>query len=445
MANTLAATPGVATSPSGALQSSYNYMSQYDYTKVYEPDKVMQLHPRYGNGLITGFCAITGREDNYASDVLLHQEQGRLHQITKDATLVTDTFTCSEAHNLRVGETIMISDGTVEAQGDVTAINSATEFVAVNRSNVGIFPFAGAATGATVSLFAFSSDFAKGTSGFNTGKTWKPDFYKNYTHTMKEYFDVAESDMAHASWVKTPQGDFWYTYDLERTRIQMQNKVELTQIFNERAVSGSDAELAGKGGMNGVVPTIRTRGNVGNGYIETLGEMDQICYQLKQQGAGNVYTIWADQIQIRKLTQMLAGANSPYAGGANYGLFQNNKDMALHLDFTSFVLNGITFHITPWKLLDDPTLLGGDKFIQTSIACMFVPGGDKMIVENGASVAKPYISMRHRVAGGVNRKMKTKIFGLFGTETREDKMQVEYICEQSNQVVGANEFLVVNR
>jgi len=338
----------------------------------------------------------------------------------------------------------MISDGTVEAQADVTSITSKTEFEAVNRSNVGAFPFAGVGTGATVSLFAFSSDFAKGSSGFNSGKTWKPQFFQNYTHTLKEYFDVAESDMAHPSWVKTDQGDAWFNYDIERTRSQMQNKVELTHVFNERAVEGSDAKNEGKGGLKGIVPQIREDGNEGNGYIETIEQLDDITYLLKQQGAGNVFTVWNDHKQMNLFSTMLAEINS-HGGGANYGAFQNSKEMAIHLDFQSFTRNGITFHLTPWKLLDDPTLLGGTNFSNTSIACMFVPSGEKMVTEQGNSEAKPYISIRNRVSGGVNRKMKTKIFGLLGTETREDKTQVEYICEQTNQVVGANEWIVVNR
>lgn len=440
----LGTTPGVATSPSGQLQTSYNYISEYDYAMVYKPDLVMKLHPRYGNGLITGFCKITGSEKNYESDVVKHTEQGRLHQIVDGVTVTDDVFVSTEKHNLRVGDSIMISDGTVEAQADVVEVTSETEFVAANRAS-GAFPFAGVGTGAEVSLFAFSSDWAKGSEGFNTGRTWKPDHYENFTHTMKEYFDVAESDVAHVSWVQTPQGDRWYSYDMERTRVLMQNKIELTHIFNRRAEAGSAAANAGKGGMNGIIPQIKSRGNVGNGYIETIEQLDQITFRLKQQGAGNVYTVWCDQIQLNKFSTMLGNINRAFDAGANYGVFQNSAKMALHLDFHSFVRNGVTFHLTPWKLLDDPTLLGGTNFIDTSIACLFVPAGEKMVTENGATEAKPYISIRSRVGGGADRKLKTKIFGLFGTETRADKVQVEYISEQTNQVVGANEWLVVNR
>jgi hypothetical protein len=442
MAMTLASQPGVATSPNGQLQTSYNYISEYDYATVYKPELVMKLHPRYGNGLITGFCKITGSEKDYESDLVKHTEQGRLHQLVSGVTITGSTFTTPVAHNLRVNDTIIISDGTTQKQADVTAVNSTTEFEAANRAS-GAFGFDTVTK--TVSLFAFSSDFGKGTSGFNAGRTWKPDMYENYTHTMKEYFDVAESDVAHVSWVNTPQGERWYSYDMERTRVLMQNKIEMTHLMNERAEAGSDAANAGKGGMNGIIPTINSRGNVGNGYIETLDQLDQITFRLKKQGAGTVYTVWCDQIQLNYFNKMLSAVNAPFSGGANYGVFNNSKDLALYLDFHSFVRNGITFHLTPWKLFDDPTLFGADDFLGTSLACLFVPAGEKMVQENGGAEAKPYISIRSRVGGGANRKLKTKIFGLFGTETREDKVQVEYIAEQTNQVVGANEWLVVNK
>ncbi len=437
----LEANPGVSTSPSGVIQSAYNFISEYDYAKFYKPELVMKMHPRYGNGLITGFCEITGANDTYEGDKIMHTEQGRLNQILEGVTVLDDVFTTAggEKHNLRIGDTIVISDGTVERQADVMAVNSETEFVAANR-DTGAFGFGGA-----VSLFAYTSDFPKGSEGFKQGRQWKPDMYENYTQIIKEYFDVAESDIAHPSWVQTPQGDRWYAYDMERTRILMQNKVEMTHIIGKRAAAGSAAAIAGKAGLNGIVPTVKTRGNVDNDYIKTLDQLDEITYRIKQQGAGTVYTVWCDMKQMTYFSNMLGGVNKHFDAGANYGVFKNNPKMALHLDFHSFVRNGITFHLTPWKLLDDPTYLGGSKFATTSVACMFVPTGDKQVSENGVTKARPYLSIRSRVGGGVNRKMKTKIFGLFGTETYEDKMAVEYISEQTNQMVGVNEWLIANR
>lgn len=440
---TIATTPAVSTTPSGNIRTSYNYISEYDYATQFEPDKMLGLHPRYGNGLITGFCKVVGAEKDYNSDVVIHAEQDRLMNILTGVTVVGDVFTTAGGAkaNVRVGDAVMISDGTVEAQGIVTAVNSATEFVVANRAS-GAFAFGGAVT---VSIF--SSEFGKGTGGFTEGFEHKPVFYKNYSHTIKEYYDVAESDMAHATWLRTPQGeDKWYSYELDRTRAQFQNKMELTHLFSKRAESGSAAETAGYAGLEGVIPTLKTRGNVGNGYIESLTEMDNATKRLRRQGNCTSYTGWADQDQRIKASNFLGAVNKYSDTGANYGVFNNSKKLALHLDFESFTRNGISFHMTDWKVLNDPTVLGSENFLDTNIACLFVPATKKQVTnDKGAKESQPYISIRYRKQGDVNRYMRTKIFGLPGTEIREDKMEIQYISEQTNQVVGANEFLVVNR
>lgn len=443
MAMTINANPAVSDASSGQIRTSYNYISEYDYATQYEPDKVLGLHPRYANGSITGFCAITGSEKDYNSDVVLHGEQDRLMNILRGVTVVGDVFTTNgaEKSNVRVGDALLITDGTIEKQGVVTAINSASEFVVANR-DTGAFGFGGAVT---VSIF--SSEFPKADSGFTQGFQHDPTFYKNYSHIIKEYYDVAESDMAHSTWLKTPQGeDKWFSYEMERNRIKFQNKMELTHVFSKRAATGSAAATAGYGGLDGIVPTVESRGNVGNGYIESLAELDAMTKRLRRQGNSTSYTGWADQDQRIKLSNTLGAVNQYSDTGANYGVFNNDKNLALHLDFEAFTRNGLSFHMTDWRALNDPTLLGADQFLATSVACLFIPTGQKQVTdETGQKSASPYISIRYRKQGDVNRKMRTKIFGLQGTEIREDKMEIQYISEQTNQVVGANEYLVVKR
>ncbi len=439
----LAENPGVSTTASGNIRTSYNYISEYDYATQFEPDKMLALHPRYGNGLITGFCKVVGAEKPYNSDQVIHGEQDRLMNILRGVTVSDDVFTTNagERANARVGDVVIISDGIIERQGVITAVNSPTEFVVANRA-AGDFGFSNAVT---VSIF--SSEFPKAAGGFTEGFEHTPVFYKNYSHIIKEYYDVAESDLAHATWLKTPQGeDRWFSYEMERTRIQFQNKMEMTHVFSKRAEAGSAAEVAGYSGMNGIVPTIEERGNVGNGYIETLDEFDAITKRIRRQGNCTTYTSWADQDQRIRFSNMLGSVNKYSDSGANYGLFKNNKKLALHLDFESFTRNGITFHLTDWKLLNDPTLMGGENFLQTNIAAMFIPAGEKQVTtETGAKSTNPYICIRYRKQGDVNRYMRTKIFGLNGTEIREDKMEIQYISEQTNQVIGANEYVVVKR
>lgn len=439
MANTIAGSPGVALSPHGELASSANYMTAFDYSNQYDPDTFLELYPQYGNGKITSFCNFMGMEKPFESDLVIWSEEGRLHQIIQGATVTTDSFDCgSTEHNLRVGDIIWASDGTTQYQADVYEIASTTVFKAHNRSTTGAFSFAG-----TVNVFKSGSEFAKKTENFSQGRTWDPEIKQNYPQIIKEFYDVAKSDMAQITWITTPQGkDVWYQYDWERTRMMFENEIELTNVFNVRAVSGSNAATAGKAGMDGVVPQLQSGGNVGNGIISDLTDIDDWTKELRKQGNVRTFTVWADQNQMIEFNNLLDGINAHYGGGRNYGLFNNSEDLALHLDFYEFTRAGFTFDLTRFDALDDPTLFGDDNFLTTGVQSIFVPASEKTVTENGQSVTTPYLCVRKRKSANIDRSLEVKILGTPQNPINKDSMEVHYLTEMTNQVVGANEWVV---
>ena len=421
--------------PGGVTATAANFILAYDYAEKYMPELIPQLHMANGLGKITGLLRIIGAESTYASDQIQHMEEGRLHNVIKDVARTTNTFTSPTNHNLRVGDGIKISDGTIEAQATVTSITSDLIFVATNDTGVA-FAF----TGNVDILCDFTNSFAKGTENFTVGKRWEPTPYYNYSHILKEYYDINASDMVHKSWVSTPDGPKWFNFETERTSNLFDNKVELTQILNERKASGNAR------GMNGVIPQIETRGNISNEYITDIEELSDVALRIKQQGgACREYTVWHDHTQGAYVRQMLAGVNSHYATGANYGQFNNSMDMSLKLGFKSVYIDGITFHFTPWALLEDPTLLGNAKFKATSIAFLMVPCGNTSVYEDGNTVSKPYLSVRYRGDESYNRKREVKIFGPGGTQQSKDSQTTEFLCEGTNQLIGANNYFVGRR
>lgn len=444
MAFTIASSPTYAITPTAEKQTmSANYVSLYDYSHVYDAETYKKLHPRYGNGRITGFLKVTGSEMPFASDVIYHSEDGRLHKFMTGATLViaTDTVTTTAAHDLRVGDLVIMSDGVSEEQGAVLTVPTTTTFTIGVKE--GAAPSLSEVASA-ISLFCYGSEFAKGTVGFADGFSWKPDIYASYPHILKETYEINESDMAHLSWIQTPQGYLWYLSEVDKSRILFENKIELTQLINKRPTSG-DAFDAGYTGMHGLLPTINDRGNIANEMIATKADMQEIVKRLNKQGDCKTFTVWADLNQRLGISDALGGVNGDYAGGTDFGVFQNSRDMALYMDFQSWTIGGYTFHVTPFKLLDDPTLLGGTDFDTTSIAALIVPASKKSITENGETVAKPHLVSRYRAAGVVNRYLKTKVFGVGGTPIDEDGMRIQYVTERSLQVIGANEFFAIYR
>lgn len=428
--------------PGGVNATNENFILLYDYAMQYQPELIPQLHMRNGKGSILGFCTLTGSESTYKADVIQHMEEGRLHNVLKNVAVSGNVFTSPTPHNLRINDTILVSDGVIERQATVTAIGSTTQFTALNDEGT-TYGFA-----ANVTVIAdFTNKWGKGTRQFSNGRKWNPTPVYNYTHIMKETYEVSKSNMVTHEWVQTPNGPRWFNHEMERTSTLFDNKHELTQIFHRRAATGSSSVAAGTPqGMLGVLQQIENRGNIANEYIETLGDLSDIAFRAKKQGTCRAFTVWSDHQQMRLFREMMAGVNAGYVNGSNYGLFNNDKEMALKLDFSSVLIDGVTFHFTPWTVLDDPTLLGAGNFNTTSIGCLIVPAGQTYAMEEGNTVTKPYLTIRHRSEGQINRKKDVTIYGL-GTPhpERKDVMTADYLCEVTNQVIGANNFFAVRR
>lgn len=432
-------------SPSGQLATAANYIDPYTYAMQYAPDLLKKIHLQKGKGKLLPFCAITGSLVPFASDEVRWSELGELHQAHVGVARAVDSFTTTTNHNLRIGDVVLLSDGTIENQATVSAITSATVFVAKNKKNAA---WAIGTTGITVSKF--SNIWGKGEENFTQGREDNPIFKSNTPHILKDFYEENESDMAHHVWVEAPQypgGEGWYNVELGRFEDAYDNYIELTHLIHERAETGSAALTAGfQRGMKGMVQQIEEGGNIGTQKITDIEELSGIAFRIKQQGGSTDYGWWKDHAQSAAFRQMLAGVNAHYVNGANYGVFNQSKDMALELGFKSVYIDGITFHASELRTLDEPQLLGAAQLANTSIQSLMIPMGDKTIMEDGNQVSKPYLTIRYRQMGGINRYKKTKFFGgLYGTPHKKDTMEMHIETEMTNQLIGANQFFVFRR
>lgn len=441
--NNNATGPAVVTAPAGTLATQENYITNYDYSIQYQPELITELYYANGKGRITSFLDTVnaGGESTFSSDELRHMEMGRLHNVAFDATVVASTITCGSAHNLRVKDVVKVSDGVIEAQGYVSAITNATVFVVQWDDATPTF------AGPVDILLDFSNRFNKGEDPFATGKNWNPTPKVNYPQIIKETYEVSESNMAHKIWVQTGEGYGWYNVEIERTGTLFDNKVELTTIFGYRATDTAASTVAGvPQGMKGVVEQIEDGGNVANDYIQTIDDLYDIALRIKEQGTDiTEMTMWSDHKQMQYFQEICGNVNAAFVNGANYGLFQNDKNMALKLDFSSIMVSGITFHFTPWLLMNNPTLFGAGRFMNTAPSFVGIPTGMAAVSENGNTVMRPYLSNRYRTSGAVNRRRQVKIFGINGTPQPADKMNVYMLSEPTNQLVGANAFYIGRR
>ncbi|SED10506.1 hypothetical protein SAMN04489761_4289 [Tenacibaculum sp. MAR_2009_124] len=433
-------------SPSGQLATSANFIDAYTYGMVYNPDVKKDIHLQRGKGKLLPFCAITGSLLPFASDQVQHAELGELHQSHRDVMFnpVDSTFTTTSKHNLRSGEIIIISDGTIERQAVVDQITSETSFTGKNKQ-AGVFGFNG---GLTISKF--SNSWGKGEGNFTKGRRDTPEFKYNYAHIIKEFYDTPESDMAHHTWYETPgygKGEGWNTTEVQRTIDSHANLEELTHLLHRRSDEASDATVAGYArGMKGIVQQIEEGGNIGNGVIEDIEELSDIAFRIKQQGGATAYSWWHDHKQSAAFRRMLASVNANYLNGGNYGMFNNSKETAIELGFKEVFIDGITFHSSELTTLDEPELLGSQKFRNTSVQSLMMPLGEANVLESGDQYSRPHLTIRYRQKNGINRYRKTKIFGgPYGTDHKRDTMEIHVESEMTNQVIGANQFFVFRR
>lgn len=428
----------------GVIASSNNYINLYSHYQQYEPDKLNMLYMKHGKGKITKFTEMIGNTRFYASDTLTHAEMGRLQQVSTNVAVAGDVFTCNEAHNLRPNEIIEISDGLVKRTAVVSSVTSDKVFVAENQED-GAFGFTG-----TVTLFSSTNTWNKGEENFKTGKSWELETVTNHTQIIKEAYFMNRSDVASIIWVDAPQypgGRGWFSVELGRTLDLYDNEIEYTHMFGRRATDASAATAAGKAqGAKGLVQHIEERGNVGNEYISTKEDLEDYAFRLKQQGSCRVLTAWSDHGQMNKFSDIASGLNAAYNAGANYGMFSNGKDMAVNMDFTTLTRSGVTFHSASLGILDDPTILGAEKIKDIAPACILIPSGEKSVTEDGNAVTRPFFSTAYRKKDNLNRYREVEFFGRpFGTPIESDQIKVLCTTEQSNQLVAANNFFVVNK
>lgn len=427
-------------------QVQSNYISLFDYSSQYLPDVHADIAKKYGNQSISGMLYMLGNESAMASDKTIWTEEGRLHTIYKKSVSRSGYVFTQPDHVFRLNETVYISDNAVKRQGIITAVDKDTFTVAPYKN----IAFTGLST-TNLTVWSYGSEFKKGTFGMQGSLDTDLEIFSNSPIILKDKFSVSGSDAAQIGWVKTKDGWLWYMLSEEDTRRRWEDKLELAMILAETAELGSNANQAGYKGTEGLIEAVRTRGNRFQGIADTIADWDDILKRFDAQGKIQDYMFYCDRDQSLAIDNMLGELNAGYDGGVSYGIFNNSKDMAVNLGFRSFVRGTYSFHKTDWKLLNDPTLMGGVDAAAGKIRGLLIPIGTKEVYEgeynggnDGRKMSTPFLEMKYRAAGAENRKYKTWVTGSVGGNPTDDQdaMHVHHLSERLLKTVGANNFMV---
>ena len=475
----VSAIPGFDLQPSAQrVPVKSNYITNFDFLNQYLPDTYEKEFERYGNRTIASFLRMVGAEMPSNSDLIKWAEQGRLHtkytNVSTPAAAAANvaTFTVADVLNpafvnaatgsiaIRVGQTVFISDNAGAGSGKaiVTAVDYALKTFDVAFYAAGGMFVAGAAK--VFSVFIYGSEFRKGTEGM-AGSLEADDFiFDNSPIIIKDKYAVSGSDMAQIGWVEVTtengaSGYLWYLKSEHETRLRFDDYLETAMIeaVPAEAASGAIATTGdvGNKGSDGIFYVVENRGNIwGAGNPTSLAEWDSLISRLDKQGAIEENVVFVDRDFSFDIDDMLAAQNSYGAGGSSYGLFDNDKDMALNLGFTGF-RRGYDFYKSDWKYLNDPTMRGGLPTTAGSgrVNGLLVPAGSTSVYDQilGQNAKRPFLHVRYRASETEDRRYKTWITGSAGgAETSSlDAMEVHFLSERAVCTLGANNFFLFNQ
>jgi len=465
---------------------STNYINNFDFLNQYLPDVYEKEFERYGNRSVASFLRMVGAEMPSNSDLIKWAEQGRLHTkyqaVTSAAAAGQDQAVWTIPNNIanfnpalggtsnqaafRAGQTVMISDNTggsaLQNKGIITVAPTAAN---PNQVTIAYYEAGGQtmAAGISCDIFIYGSEFAKGVEGMQGSLESDDYFFQNKPIIIKDKYSVSGSDMAQIGWVEVTSeggasGYLWYMKSEHDTRLRFEDYLETAMIEAVPAAAGSGAgdylqgvgaglSAADSSGSEGIFYVVGNRGNVfGGGNPTTLAQFDQIIQRLDKQGSIEENVIFVDRQFSFDIDDMLAAQNSYGAGGTSYGLFDNDKDMALNLGFTGF-RRGYDFYKSDWKYLNDPTMRGGIN--AGAVNGLLVPAGSTTVYDQilGKNAKRPFLHVRYRASETEDRRYKSWITGSAGgAKTSDlDAMEVNFLSERAVCTLGANNFFLFQK
>ena len=488
MAITLGAVGNATTVPAQKeVTLSSNYIDFTDdstdhWAQQYMPDLVEQESEIFGNRTVSGFLSKVGAEEAMTADQVIWSEQGRLHlsytgkistngsstdapsKITLQKTIDGNAVAGSKVdHGVRVGDTVLVANSAQVFKCYVSEVANEVVTVAPYTGAYLHAMFTSAPTANnSLSLLVYGSEYAKGTDKRTSAVEPTMTSYDNKPIILKDMYHVSGSDASQIGWIEVAgeggqSGYLWYLKAEGDTRTRFTDYVEMSMLEAEKGASSSGvlATTANDGlgkdpaGTEGMFAAIAARGNVGSGLTAAgafvLQDFDDILARFDEQGAIEEYMMYLDRNLALAMDDMLATINSGYSGGTSYGVFDNDKDMALNLGFSGFRRGSYDFYKTDWKYLNDKGARGG--MLYNDIKGTMIPAGVSSVYDQtlGRNLKRPFLHVRYRASKMENRRMKTWTTGSVGGNITSalDAMEMHYLSERCLVTQGANNFMLL--
>lgn len=463
MAGSLQSSPSYEISPAPERRLlATNYITDFNFLNQYLPDTMEAEFERYGNRSVQSFLRRVSAELPSNSDLIKWEEQGRLHTkyincasdsaAASDTAVITVSDTVTNNIGLKIGQTVHLSNNAADQynKGIITDVDYTAGTFDVAYYEAGGQTFASTDT---LTVFVYGTEFAKGSSGNIDSLEAEPNIFDNSPINLRDKYSVNGSDMTNIGWVEVTTengatGYLWYLKSEHETRLRFEDYMETSMIEAVPAETGSGAIAVtttdlGSKGSEGHFYVVENRGNVwAGGNPTTLEEVDLMVGRLDKQGAIEENVMFVDRQFSFDIDDMLASQNSQ-PGGASFGLFDNDKDMALNLGFSGF-RRGYDFYKQDWKYLNQADARGG--IVGGKVSGSLVPAGSTTVYDQvlGKNAKRPFLHVRYKASATEDRKYKTWVTGGAGGAATSslDAMEVNFLSERCLCTLGANNFFI---
>ena len=474
----------VLTPTSAAVATTSNYVSALTATSgdLQKRDVSEKLIKRYGDQGIMGLLELMGSKAPVSQTNYEHFEEAFIHNdmtitVTSGQTsgedaivaTITDNYDGDAAGTFSNDTPVRVGDIVLFADGDMGWVHTAPDSSAENCK---IYPVTDSTTGG-----GWNSTKAAGTYEMSIignaypEKIGQPNSiiprlhqYTNNVMILKESFEVSGSEATNVVYVKVDNekmgsGYLWYlkgeadTYkrflDYCELQLILGKKIDnstLTALSNA-TIDGETPALSTLRGTEGLFDFVSNKGqsmDLGSSSI-TMADFDAIIKSLDKYRGAKEYAMYAGINLSLDIDDLLAAQGAYAAGGANYGTFQNSKDMALNLGFNSFSRGGYTFHKKTYDLLNHPklTAMSGSNYPGWGIC---IPMDMQKDAKSGSKI--PSLRMRYKAANGYSREMEHWLTGsaiLQNKTETQDRLKSHYRTERGFEGFAANRYMLIKK
>lgn len=470
-----------AVSRGGFATSPEKYTTVEELLTGNAPDVKDQLAKIYGDQGITGFLKMTGAvRAGGSADFVEWYEEGRRH--TKFVTAAT-TVTASDVDGIKGLHCVAVSvDGVANTApetylnvGDVVLSHATGLVYIVNLLNIAIdgssadadgfilsrmdgTDASSAMEGETQSWALIGNTHAQGsTTSLSAYKQHGLNRLRNSYNIVKDLYQVNGSQATNVGYVNVGNGDYrWYIKGEQETRNRFVDKREMMMLFSEKAnqndqgvstIGTLPGDVAGSEGYFAAVAArgITATSDGSSRIFDSMADIDNVLLELDKEGAPAEYAMYIDRRTSLDIDDMLANgiATQSTAGLAGqFGAFNNDADMAVKLGFKSFTRGGYTFHKHDWKLLNDPTLIGGMTAAEYRGA--MIPLASYVDPQSGNKA--PSLEMIYKESNGYSRELEHWVTGgaVIGNKTDDsDIAKFHYRSECQLVTRAANQHVIL--